>query len=44
MPMGLTQAPVHFQFVVELVLKGKGGDRALPVIVYLDDITVFGIN
>ena len=23
MPMGLMQAPAHFQFVMELVLKGK---------------------
>ncbi len=42
MPMGLTQAPAHFQFVVEDVLKGKPGDRPLPVVVYLDDIAVYG--
>ena len=42
MPMGLTQAPAHFQYVVEDVLKGKPGDRPLPVVVYLDDIAVFG--
>ena len=42
MPMGLTQAPAHFQFVVEDVLKGAPGDRQLPVVVYLDDIAVFG--
>ena len=41
MPMGLTQAPAHFQYVVEDVLKGKSGDRRLPVVVYLDDIAVF---
>ena len=41
-PMGLTQAPAHFQFTVESVLKGKLGDRTLPVVVYLDDIAVFG--
>ena len=40
--MGLTQAPEHFQFVVESVLKGKPGNRALPVVVYLDDIAVYG--
>ena len=27
---------------MESVLKGKPGDRALPVVVYLDDITVYG--
>ena len=42
MPMGLTQSPAHFQLVVELVLKGKPGNCALPVAVYLDDIAVFG--
>ena len=42
MPICLTQAPAYFQLVVELVLKGKPGDCALPVVVYLDDIAVFG--
>ena len=42
MPMGLTQAPAHFLFVVESFLKGKLGNRALPVVVYLDDIAVLG--
>ena len=28
--------------MVEDVLKGKPGDRLLPVAVYLDDIAVFG--
>ena len=42
MPMGLTQAPAHFQFVVEDVLKGGPACRRLPVVVYLDDIAVFG--
>lgn len=28
--------------MVEDVLKGKEGDRQLPVVVYLDDIAVFG--
>lgn len=27
---------------MEDVLKGKPGDRLLPVVVYLDDITVYG--
>ena len=27
---------------MESVLKGKAGDRTLPVVVYLDDITVYG--
>ena len=27
---------------MESILKGKAGDHALPVIVYLDDITVYG--
>ena len=39
---GLTQVPAHFQFMVEMVLKGKPGDCNLPVVVYLDDIAVFG--
>ena len=42
MPMGLTQAPAHFQFVVEDVLRGTPGDRVLNVVVYLDDIAVYG--
>ena len=42
MPIGLTQAPAHFQFVVEDVLRGKPGDRVLNVEVYLDDIAVYG--
>lgn len=42
MTMGLTQAPAHFQFVVEDVLKGGPDDRPLPVVVYLDDIAVYG--
>lgn len=37
MPFGLTQAPAHFQYVVETVL---GPD--LPATVYLDDIAIFG--
>ena len=31
MPMGLTQAPDHFQFVVEEVLKGRSEARQLLV-------------
>ena len=42
MPMGLRQVPTHLQFVVESVLKGKPGNRALLVVVYLDGIAVFG--
>ncbi len=42
MPMGLTQAPAHFQYVVEDVLKPKSGEKPLPVVVYLDDIAVYG--
>ena len=44
MPMGLMQAPAHFQFIAESVLQGKPGDHALPVVVYLDDITIYGDN
>ena len=42
MPMDLTQALAHFQFVAESVLKGKPGDHTLPVVVYLDNIAVYG--
>ena len=42
MPMGLTKAPAHFWFVVESVLKGEPGEEELPVLIYLDDIAVFG--
>ena len=42
MPMGLTQAPAHFQFVVESMLKGKPEEEKLLVLIYLDDIAVFG--
>ena len=40
--MGLTQAPANFQHAVESILKGKAGDHTLPVVVYLDNITVYG--
>ena len=40
MIMGLTQAPVHFQRVVEAALQPEGA-RKLPVVVYLDDIAVY---
>ena len=40
--MGQTQAPVHFQFIVESILKGKPVKHALLVVVYLDDVVVFG--
>ena len=33
---------MHFQYVVEDVLRPKEGERPLPVVVYLDDIAVFG--
>ena len=39
---GPDKVPLHFQFVVESVLKGKLGDHALLVVVYLDTIAVFG--
>ena len=42
MPMGLMQAPAHFHYTVESILKGKAGDHSLPVVVYLDNITVYG--
>ena len=42
MQMGLTQVPANFQFVVELTIKGKKGDSTLPVVMYFDDIAVFG--
>ena len=34
--------PAHFQFVVESVLHGGPDDRPLPVVVYLDDIAMYG--
>ena len=40
--MGLTQAPAHFQFVVKSVLCGAPGDCPLPVVIYLDNIAVYG--
>ena len=42
MPLDLTQAPTHFQFVVESVLHGEPGNHPLPVVVYLDNIAVYG--
>ena len=42
MPMGLTQAPAHFQYVVESVIKEKPEDETLPAVVYLDDIAIYG--
>ena len=41
MPMGLTQAPAHFQRVVEAALNPEGA-RKLPIVVYLDDVAVYG--
>ena len=40
--MHLTQEPVYFQFVVESVLCSMLGDCPLPVVVYLDDIAIYG--
>ena len=34
--------PAHFQFVVESVLRGGPDNRPLPVVVYLDDIAMYG--
>ena len=34
--------PAYFQFVVESVLCGGPDDRPLPVVIYLDDIAVYG--
>ena len=42
MLMGLTQVAAHFQFMVEGMPKGKPDEEELPVLVYLDDIAVFG--
>ena len=41
MPFGLTQAPAHFQFVVESVLLDPEKPK-LPCVIYLDDIAIFG--
>ena len=42
MPMGLIQAPTHFQFVVKSVLCGTLGNCPLLIVVYLDDIAMYG--
>ena len=41
MPMGLKQAPTHFQRVVEAALHPVGAQE-LPVVIYLDNNMVFG--
>ena len=41
MPMGLLQAPAHFQRVVEAVLNPEGTQK-VPIVVYLDDVAVYG--
>ena len=41
MPMGLTQAPTYFQFVVESALHGMLDDCLLPVVIYLDDKAMY---
>ena len=41
MPMGLTQIPAHFQFVVESILHGGPDNCPLLVVVYLDDIAIY---
>ena len=40
--MDLTWAPTYFQFVVEIILHSKLGTHTLPVVVYLDDIAMYG--
>lgn len=43
MPMGLTQAPAHFYYAIEDVLRGwKGVDKTLPVVVYYENIALSG--
>lgn len=40
MTMGMCNAPAHFQWVMEDVLKGGPDDPPLPVAILLDDVTV----
>ena len=41
MCFGLTQAPAHFQAVVEDIVTCGGKDK-LPCSIYIDDITLYG--
>ena len=41
-PMGLTWVSAHFQFVVKSVLRGRLDNCPLPIVVYLDDIAMYG--
>ena len=41
-PMGWMQAPIYFQFVFEIVLHGNPSSCLLPVVIYLDDIAMYG--
>ena len=41
MCFGLTQAPAHFQAVVEDIVT-CGGKEKLPCSIYIDDITLYG--
>ena len=40
--MGLTWAPTHFWFVVESVLSSVQGSHPLSIVIYLDDIAMYG--
>ena len=42
MPMGLTEVPTYFQFVVESILHGGPDDCPLPIVIYLDNIAMYG--
>ena len=42
MPMDLMQALTHFQFVVESVFCSMPGNCPLPVVIYLDNIAIYG--
>ena len=34
--------PTHFQFIVESILRGTQFDHPLPIVIYLDDIAMYG--
>ena len=41
-PMGLTYKPAYFQYLVESILGSKLGNHPLPIVVYLDNIAIYG--
>ena len=42
MPMGLMWANTYFKFFVEIVLLGEPSSHPLPIVIYLNNIAIYG--